>query len=71
MKDFGAWFAEQGKDQPGETREEDDTYLFRCRCCGKEEYVSMAAYDNGDVAWYAMNDDFEHAVCGGGPFCLP
>lgn len=71
MKDFGAWFAEQGAENLGATREEDDERLFRCRGCGKEEYVSMAEYENGNTGWYADDEDFEHAVCGGSVFCIP
>lgn len=74
MKDFGAWFAEQGKAQPGAAPEEDETgdmHWFRCRRCGKTELVTRLEYENGDVAWYAEDEDFKNAVCGGGPFCLP
>lgn len=71
MKDFGAWFAQQGAEKPGETCEDPDIHLFRCCRCGKTELVTRFQYENGGTGWYASDDDFEHAVCGGSPFCLP
>lgn len=74
MKDFGAWFSEQGAEKPRTTEEIDDTIYFVCSC-GKWEYVSIAEFINGDTPWY-WDHDIEPggrylALCGSGPHCLP
>jgi hypothetical protein len=69
-KDFGAWFSEQGKEEPEEI---DEHIWLTCAGCGKHELVSRADMENGDTAWYA-DAGMESAglgVCGGGPHCLP
>jgi hypothetical protein len=68
MRDFGSWFADQGKAEPEEV---DDTLWLRCRGCGKEERLSLAEYENGDTGWYADDDGSGEGVCGGSQFCLP
>ena len=64
MKDFGAWFAEQGK-----AEEEDGEIYLRCRC-GKSEVVSLKAYENGDTGWYSEDPDSGVGLCGS-QFCTP
>jgi hypothetical protein len=65
MRDFGSWFAEQGKEEP-ETH-----FWLKCRGCGKEELVERKAYENGDVAWYSEDEESGEGVCGGSQFCCP
>jgi hypothetical protein len=67
MRDFGAWFAEQGK---GETEDVDDTLYLKCRC-GKSEFISLAEYENGDTGWYSEDLESGRGLCGGGPGCTP
>lgn len=72
MRDFGSWFAEQGKSEPVEV---DEDIRFECRGCGKVEYLTLAQYESGGYGWYV--DDLEagdtraSGVCGGSQFCLP
>lgn len=72
MRDFGSWFAEQGK---SELIKVDGTAWFRCCECGKQEVLTLAEYRNGDTGWFVEEDvepdgDYE-GVCGGSQFCLP
>ena len=72
MKDFGAWFADQGK---SETEEVDDVFNIRCGHCGKEEYISVCEYESGDSGWHTdekpVPGDAIWGLCGGGPGCTP
>lgn len=72
MKEFGQWFADQGK---GQTEEIDDTCHFTCRGCGKSEYLSWAEYEAGDSGWWVESSEVgkptASGVCGSGPYCIP
>ncbi|KAE8757347.1 hypothetical protein FSO04_24315 [Paraburkholderia madseniana] len=72
MRDFGAWFSEQGKSEPVEI---DGSAWMKCCGCGKEETVNLKAYENGDTGWY-VDDEVEpdgtyEGVCGGSDRCIP
>lgn len=64
-RDFGAWFSEQGK----EPEVEDDEIRLECPC-GKSEWVSRKAVENGGAGWYSEDPDSGEGLCGG-PFCMP
>jgi hypothetical protein len=66
MKDFGSWFAEQGK---SDKAQEDEEIYFRCGC-GKTEVVSRKAYENGDTRWYSEDPDSGVGLCGS-QWCMP
>jgi len=74
MKDFDSWFNQQ-RFVDEKTEEEDDKFSIQCSSCGRHEYVSLRAYENGDTGWYSDEDpqswDSIWGLCGGGPGCCP
>lgn len=69
-KDFGAWFSEQGKAKDvGAAAETEDGFCLECRC-GKHEYVTLAAFENGDTGWFSEDPESGKGLCGG-QWCMP
>jgi hypothetical protein len=67
-KDFGAWLNNQGKAKEAEKAAEDG-FCLECRC-GKYEYVTMEAFENGDTGWFSENPESGKGLCGG-QWCMP
>lgn len=77
MKDFGAWFSQQGQktasttpaavaiELPYHIREAgDDEYEAECCCCHEWRPIMVSLAEIGDL------DNYEH-YCGSGPSCCP
>jgi hypothetical protein len=67
MRDFGTWFAEQGKEP---VEEIDESVYLECTGCGKTEFVERRELENGD-AWATFDESAGTGLCGGSHRCVP
>ena len=63
MRSFESWFENHAVP-------DEEVYLsLHCYACGRDQIVTLAAFENGDTGWYSTDPESGVGLCGGTQWC--